>query len=212
MKREREPNRSSTTVQLLLPWIIVHRWGCSSLPGEPLAEQISPWNFNDGSQGLKLVSFVVCCSDDGSVKIWDDHKTLVSEFLLDDSLCSACFLNGAGDVLIGFKNHIFFLDRRKGVFASLVLWCVCVCHRCFCCFLFPHDFMCFALLVLPTGWTEEDMDDDEISHAGGVSFRVLSPFVKLKYHSWQKELQIGESKFCLDCCRLRSVRGPFCAV
>ena len=56
-------------------------------------------------------------SNDGSIKIWDENKILISEFTLDDTLNAACFLGDAGNVVMSFKNHIFFIDRRKGKFS-----------------------------------------------------------------------------------------------
>ena len=52
-------------------------------------------------------------SSDGSLKIWDEKKVLISEVMLDSTLTSGCFLNGRGDVVIGFKNHIFKIDHSK---------------------------------------------------------------------------------------------------
>ena len=60
-------------------------------------------------------------SNDGSIKIWDENKILISEFTLDDTLNAACFLGDAGDVVMSFKNHIFFIDRRKGKISSPLL-------------------------------------------------------------------------------------------
>ena len=62
-------------------------------------------------------------SEDGSVKIWDENKILISEFLLDDSLNAACFLGDAGDVVISFKNHIFYIDKKKGKLVIVLQIC-----------------------------------------------------------------------------------------
>ena len=53
-------------------------------------------------------------SKDGCVKIWSSDKCQVSEIILDSSLTSACFLNKKGDLVVGYKNHIFFIDHNKG--------------------------------------------------------------------------------------------------
>jgi len=52
-------------------------------------------------------------SSDGGIKIWDENKVLVTEVMLEDSLSAAAFLNDAGDLLVGFKNHIFYIDHSK---------------------------------------------------------------------------------------------------
>ena len=53
-------------------------------------------------------------SADGMVKIWDERKSLLTEITVDDGLSSACFLNNAGDLLLGYRNHIFIISHRKG--------------------------------------------------------------------------------------------------
>ena len=63
---------------------------------------------------LRYICFSSHFSPDGLLKIWDETKTQVSEVQLDESLTSACFLNAFGDVVIAFKNHIFFIDRAQG--------------------------------------------------------------------------------------------------
>ena len=45
-------------------------------------------------------------------KVEDEANTSAS--LQDRSLSAACFLNKQGDLIIGFKNHIFFIDHAKG--------------------------------------------------------------------------------------------------
>ncbi|KAK2148436.1 hypothetical protein LSH36_497g00059 [Paralvinella palmiformis] len=52
-------------------------------------------------------------SEDGTVKVWESTKTLLTEITLDRTLCTAVFLNSRGDLLIGFKNHIFHIDHSK---------------------------------------------------------------------------------------------------
>ncbi|KAK3608331.1 hypothetical protein CHS0354_030785 [Potamilus streckersoni] len=55
----------------------------------------------------------ISASADGAIKVWDENKMLLTEIMMDESLSSACFLNDLGDVLIGFKNHIFFIDHSR---------------------------------------------------------------------------------------------------
>ena len=45
-------------------------------------------------------------------KVEDEANTSAS--LQDRTLSAACFLNKQGDLIIGFKNHIFFIDHTKG--------------------------------------------------------------------------------------------------
>ena len=52
-------------------------------------------------------------SSDGAIKIWDENKFLMTEVMLEESLSAACFLNDLGDLLVGFKNHIFYIDHAK---------------------------------------------------------------------------------------------------
>ncbi|XP_071822870.1 uncharacterized protein [Apostichopus japonicus] len=49
-------------------------------------------------------------SSDGSVKIWDMTNTLVRELCFDSSLMGVCFANDHGDILVGFQNHISFVN------------------------------------------------------------------------------------------------------
>ena len=37
----------------------------------------------------------------------------MTEVMLEESLSAACFLNDLGDLLVGFKNHIFYIDHAK---------------------------------------------------------------------------------------------------
>ena len=41
------------------------------------------------------------------------YKFLMTEVMLEESLSAACFLNDLGDLLVGFKNHIFYIDHAK---------------------------------------------------------------------------------------------------
>ncbi|XP_071815858.1 uncharacterized protein [Apostichopus japonicus] len=55
----------------------------------------------------------ISCSGDGIIKVWNQDKVLCTEILVEDSLTSAKFLNQLGDILIGYKNHLFFIHRSK---------------------------------------------------------------------------------------------------
>lgn len=96
-----------------------------------------------GTANLALIVFFIF-SGDGVIKIWDRDKTLLREIMMNDTLTVASFLNtrGAvvivtinsenrfvidsyrsslifsllllGDILIGFKQHIFIIPHEKG--------------------------------------------------------------------------------------------------
>ncbi|XP_041046928.1 uncharacterized protein LOC121279736 [Carcharodon carcharias] len=53
------------------------------------------------------------CSGDDVIKIWDVYGALLTEFVLDHTLTFACFLNNHGDILIGFKDHLFLIPHNK---------------------------------------------------------------------------------------------------
>ncbi|XP_064606035.1 uncharacterized protein LOC135470917 [Liolophura sinensis] len=59
-------------------------------------------------------------SEEGSIKIWDSDKLLLTEIFLGGAdhqgeiiLSSACFLNNQGDLLVAYLNHIFIIDHTK---------------------------------------------------------------------------------------------------
>ena len=54
------------------------------------------------------------CSD-GVVKVWLSSKHLLTEIQLAETLDTVCFLNDRGSLLVGFKNHIFYIDSSKGI-------------------------------------------------------------------------------------------------
>ena len=94
-----------------------------------------------GTANLALTVFFIF-SGDGVIKIWDRDKTLLREIMMNDTLTVASFLNTrgtvvtinsenrflidsygsslifslllSGDILIGFKQHIFIIPREKG--------------------------------------------------------------------------------------------------
>ncbi|XP_038668103.1 uncharacterized protein LOC119973753 isoform X2 [Scyliorhinus canicula] len=53
------------------------------------------------------------CSGDGVIQIWDLAGSLLTEFVLDHTLTFASFLNIHGDILIGFKDHLFLIPHKK---------------------------------------------------------------------------------------------------
>ncbi|ESO89998.1 hypothetical protein LOTGIDRAFT_164698 [Lottia gigantea] len=63
----------------------------------------------DSSPSMKLLC---SCSVEGAIKIWDEERYLLTEIMLDDSLSSALFLNNKADLVVGFKNHIFYIDHK----------------------------------------------------------------------------------------------------
>ncbi|KAH3816567.1 hypothetical protein DPMN_118085, partial [Dreissena polymorpha] len=62
---------------------------------------------------LAALQIYVTCSVDGAIKVWDENKVLLTEIMLEESPSSAAFLNDMGDLLVGFKNHIFYIDHTK---------------------------------------------------------------------------------------------------
>ncbi|XP_053378335.1 uncharacterized protein LOC123529192 isoform X3 [Mercenaria mercenaria] len=62
---------------------------------------------------LASLQIYVTCSSDGGIKIWDENKVLLTEVMLEESLSAATFLNEMGDLLVAFKNHIFYIDHSK---------------------------------------------------------------------------------------------------
>ncbi|XP_048253112.1 uncharacterized protein LOC124133882 isoform X3 [Haliotis rufescens] len=64
----------------------------------------------DACQTMKIFC---SCSDEGAIKIWDEFRVLLTEITLDSTLSAACFLNDSGDMVVGFKKHMFFIDHTK---------------------------------------------------------------------------------------------------
>ncbi len=52
-------------------------------------------------------------SVDGCIKIWNHRKTQIAEIVLDNTLTYCCFLNFDGDLIAGWKNHIFKIRIDK---------------------------------------------------------------------------------------------------
>ena len=131
-------------------------------------------------QYSKYCSPFLVFSGDGVIKIWDRDKTLLREIMMNETLTVACFLNTrgtvivivnkkrciftsvvyessfipsllfSGDILIGFKQHIFIIPSEKGNYTDLkrpdadyarcalslfVTECFSVFFSCDCCFL-----------------------------------------------------------------------------
>lgn len=49
---------------------------------------------------------------DGVIKIWNRHKVLLADVQLDQELSCCHFLNDFGDLLVGWKKHLFILNRN----------------------------------------------------------------------------------------------------
>nr|XP_025038925.1 uncharacterized protein C3orf22 homolog isoform X1 [Pelodiscus sinensis] len=67
----------------------------------------------------KTLSLFLSCGADYMVKLWDIHKNLLANILLDSTLSSACFLNDSGDILVGFKNNLYILPHSKALGISV---------------------------------------------------------------------------------------------
>ncbi|XP_077972038.1 uncharacterized protein LOC120338981 isoform X1 [Styela clava] len=52
------------------------------------------------------------CSADGFIKIWDSNKTLLTDIKLGEDLTCCDFLNDHGDLIIGWKRHLFLIDHK----------------------------------------------------------------------------------------------------
>ncbi|XP_062396225.1 uncharacterized protein LOC134087044 [Sardina pilchardus] len=63
----------------------------------------------DSSSSLHLF---LSCGSDTLIKLWDRRRTLLAEVQLDSSLSCACFLNPSGDLLVGFRLHLYKLPQR----------------------------------------------------------------------------------------------------
>ncbi|XP_069141292.1 uncharacterized protein [Argopecten irradians] len=64
----------------------------------------------DASTSLRIFC---SASLDGAVKIWDEFCVLLTEITMEESLSALCFLNAQCDLLVGFQNHIYFIDHTK---------------------------------------------------------------------------------------------------
>ena len=69
-----------------------------------------------------LISYLLHCSYDGAIKIWDENKFLMTEVMLEESLSAACFLNDMGDLLVAFKNHVFYIDHGRCKILILIIY------------------------------------------------------------------------------------------
>ncbi|XP_033746435.1 uncharacterized protein LOC117331705 isoform X2 [Pecten maximus] len=64
----------------------------------------------DASTSLRIFC---SASLDGALKIWDEFCVLLTEITMEESLSALCFLNAQCDLLVGFQNHIYFIDHTK---------------------------------------------------------------------------------------------------
>jgi WD40 repeat protein len=55
------------------------------------------------------------CSLDGLIKLWDTDKVLIAEIKLDDTLSYCRFCNVNGDLLCGWRNHLFKIVLKRGL-------------------------------------------------------------------------------------------------
>ena len=58
-----------------------------------------------------------CFSLDGCIKLWKSNRQQLAEINLDDSLSYCCFLNSFGDLIVGWKSHLFHIPIKRG-------WCL----------------------------------------------------------------------------------------
>lgn len=54
------------------------------------------------------------CSLDGFIKLWDLEKNLIAEIKLDDTLSYCRFCNSFGDLICGWRNHLFKIVLKRG--------------------------------------------------------------------------------------------------
>ncbi|XP_021350983.1 uncharacterized protein LOC110448841 isoform X2 [Mizuhopecten yessoensis] len=73
-------------------------------------EHNSPIVGLDAASSLRIFC---SASMDGAIKIWDEFCVLLTEITMEDSLTALCFLNAQCDLLVGFQNHIYFIDHTK---------------------------------------------------------------------------------------------------
>ncbi|XP_078488427.1 uncharacterized protein LOC100184242 isoform X2 [Ciona intestinalis] len=54
----------------------------------------------------------ISSSTDGVIKVWSMDYALMSEIYLDNTLSSCMLLNKVGDLIIGWKKHLFLIDHH----------------------------------------------------------------------------------------------------
>ncbi|EDV28980.1 uncharacterized protein TRIADDRAFT_52395 [Trichoplax adhaerens] len=77
--------------------------------------EVAPSHFNSVLCIDKCISrkvFLTSCKD-GIIKVWDINACLISEITLDHTLLSVNFLPKQGDMLLGFKGHLFLIPATK---------------------------------------------------------------------------------------------------
>lgn len=57
---------------------------------------------------------------DGFIKLWDAEKNLIAELKLDDTLSYCRFCNSYGDLICGWRNHIFKIVLKRGKVTYLI--------------------------------------------------------------------------------------------
>lgn len=62
----------------------------------------------------KHLKIFMTCSLDGMIKLWHTDKSIIIEIKLDDALSHARFLNSSGDLICGYRNHLFKIAFKKG--------------------------------------------------------------------------------------------------
>ena len=50
---------------------------------------------------------------DGLIKIWKQNGDTLIDILLDNTLSACCFLNASGDLIVGWKSHLFKISMEK---------------------------------------------------------------------------------------------------
>lgn len=53
------------------------------------------------------------CSYDGCIKLWSLSKELIIEIKLDETLSHCRFLDSSGDLICGYRNHIFKIVLKR---------------------------------------------------------------------------------------------------
>ncbi len=71
----------------------------------------------------KRLDVFLSCSYDGCIKLWSSGRELIVEVKLDDSLSYCRFLDSTGDMICGYRNHIFKIVLKRSEFSFLlVIW------------------------------------------------------------------------------------------
>jgi len=46
------------------------------------------------------------------IKVWNYDQLLLTEIVLDDTLSECVFFNSTGDLLVGWKKHLFVINHQ----------------------------------------------------------------------------------------------------